>query len=66
MSFSDRRSWLDRVVGGCFAVLVAAIALFIAVRLVESVWVFVVGVLAIAGSSFVLIVVAVKSRRQSW
>jgi hypothetical protein len=29
--------WLDRVVGGCFSVLIGAVALYCAVRLIESI-----------------------------
>lgn len=32
-------SWLDRLVGACCSLLVGATAIYLAVRLVESVWV---------------------------
>ncbi len=39
-------SWLDRLVGACCSLLVAATAIYLAVRLVESIWV---GLAIVAG-----------------
>ena len=47
-------SWLDQLVGACFGLLAAAVALYIAVRLIELVWV----VLLLIG-----VVVAAVARR---
>lgn len=38
MSSSDPRGLIDKVVGACIALLVGAIALYAAVRLVEAIW----------------------------
>jgi hypothetical protein len=35
---SNPRSWLDGLVGLCFGLLLAAIAVHVAVRLIEAVW----------------------------
>jgi hypothetical protein len=56
---------LERLVGGCFGLLAAAVAVYVAVRLIESVWPVLVGialgVLAVAG-----LVAALRGRRQGW
>jgi len=38
MSSSNPRSWLDSLVGLCFGLLLAAIAVHVAVKLIEAVW----------------------------
>lgn len=59
------RSWLDRVVGGCLSLLVGAAALYIAVRLIEAVWVV---LLVIIGGAVVvtLLVAAWRARSRGW
>jgi LPXTG-motif cell wall-anchored protein len=58
-------SLLDRLVAGCVSLLVAAIALYIAVHLIESIWPVLVaiglGVAAVAG-----LVLVLRRRRQGW
>jgi hypothetical protein len=58
-------SLLERLVGGCYSLLAATVALYIAARLIEMVWVvlLVIGVVvaAIVGSLAVL-----RWRRQGW
>jgi hypothetical protein len=58
-------SLLERLVGGCFGLLAAAIALTIAVHLIESIWPVLVaiglGVAAVAG-----LVIVLRWRRQGW
>lgn len=60
-----RSSWLDQLVGACFGLLAAAVALYLAVRLIEMVWVWLlligIGVAAIVG-----LVAALRWRRQGW
>jgi hypothetical protein len=58
-------SWLDQLVGACFSLLAAAVAVYTAVRLIELVWpvllLIVLGVAVIVG-----LVAAVRWRRQGW
>ena len=58
-------SWLDRVVGGCLSLLMAAAAVFIAVKLIEAVWTV---LLVIAGVGlFALAAVALlRARHRGW
>jgi uncharacterized membrane protein len=59
------RSWLDQLVGGCFSVLLGAAALFLAVRLIQAVWVAALSILGVIG--FIAVVgLLVRSRRQQW
>ena len=62
---SDPRSWLDRVVGACLSVLVGAVAVYIAVRLIEAVWVVLV-VIGIVAACIALAVTVLRSRRNGW
>lgn len=58
-------SWLDQLVGACFSLLVAAVAVYVAVRLIESVWL--VLLLVILGVVVVIgLVAALRWRRQGW
>jgi thiol:disulfide interchange protein len=58
-------SWLDQVVGACFALLAAAVALYLAARLIEQVWavLLLIGIViaVVAGLAAVL-----RWRRQGW
>lgn len=58
-------SWLDQLVGACFGLLAAAVALYLAVRLIEMVWValLLIGVIVatVAG-----VVAVLRWRRQGW
>jgi hypothetical protein len=38
MRGTDPQSWLDRAVHTCFALLIAAVAVYIAVRLIEAIF----------------------------
>lgn len=59
------RSWLDQLVGGCFSLLLGAAALYLAVRLVQAVWVTALTMLGVTG--FIAIgVLVLRSRRQQW
>lgn len=49
MSNYEQRSLLDRLVGACLMVLVAAAAIAIAVRLIEAVWSALLTTLVVAG-----------------
>jgi thiol:disulfide interchange protein len=58
-------SWLDQAVGVCFSLLVAAAAVYIAVRLIEAVWTVLVVILSV--TAFVAIGVAIlRFQRQRW
>jgi len=59
------RSWLDRLVGACFGLLLAAIALHWAVRLIESVWPALVAVAVVVGV-VVTAVSAWRARSRGW
>jgi hypothetical protein len=65
MSNSDPRSWLDRAVGACFAVLVGAAAIYIAVRLIEAVWNALL-VILLVGGLVALGVIALRTRSRGW
>ena len=63
MSRSDPGSWLDSLVGACFSVLVGAVALFVAVRLVESVWIVIVlGFIVCAALTGAIVMLRRRSR----
>jgi uncharacterized membrane protein len=59
------RSWLDQLVGGCFSVLLGAAALFLAVHLIQAVWVAALSILGVIGF-IAVVVLLVRSRRQQW
>ena len=61
MSNSDPRSWLDRFVGSALGLLLASIAVFVAVRLIEAVWIALVVIASVAVG--VGVAVATLSRR---
>jgi thiol:disulfide interchange protein len=58
-------SWLDQLVGACFGLLAAAVAIYVAVRLIEMVWVWLllIGIIvaAVAG-----LLAFLRWRRQGW
>lgn len=58
-------SWLDQLVGACFSILAAAVALHLAARLVELVWVTLLIVTLVVGLAVGLVVV-LRRRRQGW
>lgn len=65
MSGADPRSWLDRLIGICLSLLVGAVALYIAVRLMEAVWaalLVIIGVCAFLGIAFAVL----SARRRGW
>ena len=45
---------LDRLIGVCFALLAAAVAIYVAVRLIESIAAALVGIVAVVGGLVVL------------
>ncbi len=45
---------LDRLIGICFALLAAAVAIYVAVRLIESIAAALVGIVAVVGGLVVL------------
>jgi len=65
MSSYDPRSWLDRLRGACLSFLFAAVALYIAVRLIRSVAVpllVIGGVAVLVSLAFVLL----RRRNRGW
>lgn len=65
MSSYSRPSWLERLVGVCLGLLLAALALHLAVRLIESVWLVLVGI-GVGVAALVGLVAALRGRWQSW
>ena len=65
MSSSNPRSWLDGLVGLCFTLLLAAIAVHVAVRLLEAVWP---ALLLILGVGLLLVgaVTLLRRRDRGW
>lgn len=58
-------SWLDRLVGLCFSLLLGALAIFVAVNLIQAVWTALLVILAVAG--FVMVALAVlRARQRGW
>lgn len=62
---TDRRSLLDRLVGTCLSLLVGAAAVYIAVQLVEAVWV-VLLVIALVAAVAVVGVAVLRGRSRGW
>lgn len=48
---TQRTGLLDRLIGGCLTLLVAAVAVYVAVRLIEAVWtaLMVIGLVVLGG-----------------
>lgn len=66
MSTSDPRSWFDRLIGVCLGLLVGAVAVYVAVRLIEAVWTVLLVILG-AGALLVLAVGLLRRRdRGGW
>jgi hypothetical protein len=61
----DRRSLLDRLIGACFGLLLGAIALYTAARLIESVaWTLLAIIGVVAGLG--LVIAWLRSRNRGW
>jgi hypothetical protein len=61
MPVSDPRPWLDRLLSLCLTLLASAAAIYVAVRLIESVWTTLLVIVAVA--AFLVLAVAVLRRR---
>jgi hypothetical protein len=64
----DPGGWVDRMIGWCFSILFAVIALYCAVRLIESILptlIVIVGVLAIVGL-LIGVIVVIRTCRDRW
>lgn len=61
----DPRSWLDRAVGVCLAILVGAVALFVAIRLIEAV---ATALLIILGAALLVAIgiAVLRARNRGW
>jgi CHASE2 domain-containing sensor protein len=57
---------LDRLAGACLAFLAAAVAVYVAVRLIESVAAALVVIAAVAGGLLIASWIAVVIRRRRW
>ncbi|MHD0307260.1 hypothetical protein [Rhodococcus erythropolis] len=64
MTDSNPKSWFDRAISGCFSVLVAAIALYFAVALIEAIWPYLVATFA-AGSAVAVTIRIIRARREN-
>jgi hypothetical protein len=65
MSPSDPQPWLDKLVGTCLSVLVGAVGIYVAVRLIEAVW----AVLLVIVGTGVIVAASVsllRSRNRGW
>lgn len=65
MSSSDPRTWMDRAIGTCLGALVGALAIYVAVRLIEAVW-SVLLVIVSVGLLLVGLVVVLRARIRGW
>jgi len=65
MSSSDPRSWPDRLLSACLMFLVAAVAVSVAVRLIEAVWTALLSILIAAGV-VTLAVLVIRARTRNW
>ncbi|OZE13479.1 hypothetical protein CH249_01225 [Rhodococcus sp. 05-2255-3B1] len=66
MSGSNPKSWLDQLIGAAFAILIAAIALYCAVALIQSILPFLliaIGILTVAGT---IVFVVILTSRNGW
>jgi hypothetical protein len=66
MSASDPKSWGDQIVGFAVACLIAAVALYCAISVIESIWpvlVITIGAVAIVTA---VVLVAIRTTRNRW
>jgi hypothetical protein len=65
MPSADPRNWLDRLISLCLSLLVGAVAVFIAVKLIEAVWTALLVILGV--SAFLAIAVCIlRARKRGW
>ncbi|MBY6385433.1 hypothetical protein HG717_16155 [Rhodococcus erythropolis] len=64
MTDSNPNSWFDRAISGCLSILVAAIALYVAVALIEAIWPYLVAAVAVA-SVVVAAIQIIRARREN-
>jgi hypothetical protein len=62
---SDPRSWLDRLIGICLSLLASATAIYVAVRLIESVWTALLIIVAVA-AFLVLAITVLRHWYRGW
>lgn len=62
---ADPRSWLDRLFGACLMILLGAVAISIAVHLIEAVWTSLVIIVSV-GAFIGLAVVLVQNHSRGW
>jgi hypothetical protein len=63
MSSFDPRSWLQGLVGACVSVLIAAAAIYVAVRLIQAVAVVMLVILGVAGCIAVFVAWLLRHER---
>ncbi len=66
MTDSNPKSWFDRAISGCFSILVAAIALYCAVALIEAIWPYLVAAIVIASVVAATIQIIRARRENRW
>lgn len=66
MSSSNFRSWLDSLFGLCFGLLLAAVAAYAAVQLIEAVWPVLLLVVGCSGVLAVGTALLLRRRDQHW
>ncbi|ANQ73237.1 MULTISPECIES: hypothetical protein [Rhodococcus] len=64
MTDANPKSWFDRAISGCLSILVAAIALYFAVALIEAIWPYLVSAFAVA-SVVVVAIQIIRARREN-
>lgn len=66
MSGSDPKTWLDRAIGACFGTLLGAIALYVAVALIQSIWPFLVAGLGVLTITWLTLRFLWSRRENRW
>ncbi|QEX10674.1 hypothetical protein F6X56_13600 [Rhodococcus erythropolis] len=66
MTDSNPKPWFDRAISGCLSILVAAIALYCAVALIEAIWPYLVAAVAVAAIVAATIHIIRARRENHW
>lgn len=65
MASADPRSWFDKAIGICLGALIAATAIYVAVRLIEAVWALLLVILGV-GAFLAVAVFLLRGRNRGW
>lgn len=57
---------VERVVAGCFRILLAVIALYFAVALIQSIWLWLLLIASIVSVAGIIAVVVIRATRNRW